>query len=118
MSSKSACSFTAPRTLFAASLFTLLVVWLLSSPIRTQAPFRQASDGRSSDNCPKHTLILTAHPDDECMFFAPTIISLVSSGCLVSALCLSTGATLAFNSRMRVPVGTTGRSHMFSLRCI
>ncbi|WWC96652.1 hypothetical protein V866_003524 [Kwoniella sp. B9012] len=36
-------------------------------------------------------LILTAHPDDEVMFFSPTILSLVSEGWTVSGLCLSTG---------------------------
>lgn len=36
-------------------------------------------------------LILTAHPDDECMFFAPTILSLIAQGQKVVALCLSVG---------------------------
>lgn len=42
--------------------------------------------------CPQSTLVLTAHPDDEVMFFAPTILSLVASGCEISALCLSNGS--------------------------
>lgn len=36
-------------------------------------------------------LILTAHPDDECMFFSPTILSLVKQNVHVKALCLSSG---------------------------
>ncbi|TRY94446.1 hypothetical protein DNTS_011368 [Danionella cerebrum] len=36
-------------------------------------------------------LLVTAHPDDECMFFAPTIINLVESRADVYLLCLSTG---------------------------
>ena len=36
-------------------------------------------------------LIITAHPDDECMFFLPTIVSLVADGTPVHLLCLSTG---------------------------
>lgn len=36
-------------------------------------------------------LILTAHPDDEVMFFAPAILNLVKSNVEVYALCLSNG---------------------------
>lgn len=36
-------------------------------------------------------LLLTAHPDDECMFFAPTLISLAKTNEDVYTLCLSTG---------------------------
>ncbi|XP_056909620.1 N-acetylglucosaminyl-phosphatidylinositol de-N-acetylase isoform X2 [Takifugu flavidus] len=36
-------------------------------------------------------LIVTAHPDDECMFFAPTIIQLVALNANVHLLCLSQG---------------------------
>ncbi|CAO3625104.1 unnamed protein product [Cunninghamella echinulata] len=38
-------------------------------------------------------LLLTAHPDDECMFFGPTLSSLKSSGnkSRIHVLCLSTG---------------------------
>jgi len=39
----------------------------------------------------KSVLILTAHPDDECMFFGPTICSLSSVGVPIHILCLSTG---------------------------
>lgn len=38
-----------------------------------------------------NVLILTAHPDDECMFFAPTVLALVEQGIPVRALSLSTG---------------------------
>lgn len=40
---------------------------------------------------PEKVLILTAHPDDEVMFFAPTILALVGMGVQVHALCLSIG---------------------------
>lgn len=43
------------------------------------------------DTYPQHVLVLTAHPDDECMFFAPTIHALRAHGVQVSALCLSQG---------------------------
>lgn len=52
---------------------------------------------KRDDNSLKHLLnsgsvvIVTAHPDDECMFFGPTISSLVSNGVEVYILCLSRG---------------------------
>lgn len=38
-----------------------------------------------------HVLLVIAHPDDETMFFAPTLLWLQSSNVPVSVLCLSTG---------------------------
>jgi N-acetylglucosaminylphosphatidylinositol deacetylase len=47
----------------------------------------------TKNNGHSHILILTAHPDDECMFFAPTILGLNSTQehLQVSSLCLSVG---------------------------
>lgn len=39
----------------------------------------------------KRVLIVTAHPDDECMFFGPTILDLTRRKCRVFVLCLSNG---------------------------
>ncbi|KAK0530061.1 N-acetylglucosaminyl-phosphatidylinositol de-N-acetylase [Tilletia horrida] len=39
----------------------------------------------------KNVLVLTAHPDDEVMFFAPAILSLVAAGAQVYGLCMSAG---------------------------
>lgn len=39
----------------------------------------------------KHALIITAHPVDECMFFGPIILKLVSDMCGVYLLCLCPG---------------------------
>ncbi len=39
----------------------------------------------------KTALILTAHPDDECMFFGPIILGLIEEGWKVKGLCLSEG---------------------------
>lgn len=36
-------------------------------------------------------LLVTAHPDDECMFFAPTILRLLELNVSVHLLCLSSG---------------------------
>ena len=37
------------------------------------------------------TVLVTAHPDDEAMFFGPTILRLIEQGLRVALLCLSTG---------------------------
>nr|XP_043898102.1 N-acetylglucosaminyl-phosphatidylinositol de-N-acetylase [Solea senegalensis] len=47
--------------------------------------------GRETDGADVRALIVTAHPDDECMFFAPTIIRLVELNASVHLLCLSEG---------------------------
>lgn len=40
----------------------------------------------------KRVLVVTAHPDDECMFFGPTIVALSKRDeCCVYLLCLSNG---------------------------
>ena len=36
-------------------------------------------------------LLVTAHPDDECMFFAPTIRNILKQNGSLELLCLSTG---------------------------
>lgn len=42
--------------------------------------------------CMERVLLITAHPDDECMFFGPLIYSLTQrQGCQVYILCLSNG---------------------------
>lgn len=39
----------------------------------------------------RRVLLITAHPDDECMFFGPTIMKLQQEGSQIFLLCLSTG---------------------------
>lgn len=41
----------------------------------------------------KRVLLVVAHPDDECMFFGPTIFRLCEQGAEVHLLCLSNGYT-------------------------
>jgi len=43
------------------------------------------------ENKSKTVLFITAHPDDEAMFFVPTIISLKEHGYKMHLLCLSNG---------------------------
>lgn len=39
----------------------------------------------------RRVLLVTAHPDDECMFFGPVIMKLKQEKCQIYLLCLSTG---------------------------
>lgn len=39
----------------------------------------------------KRALFVTAHPDDECMFFGPTIVHFVQQGIDVHLLCITEG---------------------------
>ena len=45
----------------------------------------------------KNILILTAHPDDECMFFTPTILNLRNDGHRVYVVCFSKGIFFKFH---------------------
>ncbi|KAI7853035.1 putative deacetylase LmbE-like domain-containing protein [Circinella umbellata] len=65
-----------------------LLVSILVYAYHVLAHFQQPNTIES-----KQVLILTAHPDDECMFFGPTITALRSgsSKTRVHVLCLSTG---------------------------
>lgn len=42
-------------------------------------------------NCMRSVLLVTAHPDDECMFFTPSIRKFIDEGFRVDLLCLSEG---------------------------
>ncbi|KAK9974488.1 hypothetical protein ABG768_022581 [Culter alburnus] len=59
---------------------------------RTGALLRNSEDEKTRVTANEtRALLVTAHPDDECMFFAPTILKLVESQASVYLLCLSTG---------------------------
>ena len=63
------------------------------APPHAPAPLTHAP---SCFSCPIRmagcTLLVTAHPDDEAMFFSPTILHLIEQGLRVALLCVSTGA--------------------------
>ncbi|CEL63258.1 N-acetylglucosaminyl-phosphatidylinositol de-N-acetylase OS=Rattus norvegicus GN=Pigl PE=2 SV=1 [Rhizoctonia solani AG-1 IB] len=63
-------------------LFVFIIILYL---LRSSAIYPNILDIRSP------VLILTAHPDDECMFFSPTILALKARGKEVRGLCLSVG---------------------------
>jgi hypothetical protein len=66
----------------AAAAVVKLIVTLLSWRLLQSVPL-----GHS----PASVLLVIAHPDDESMFFAPSVLSLVKSSARVFILCLSTG---------------------------
>lgn len=49
----------------------------------------------------KHVLVVTAHPDDECMFFGPTLQALLARNVSLSALCLSQGTPRSLHRECR-----------------
>lgn len=52
-------------------------------------------DANRTNGADIRALFVTAHPDDECMFFAPTIVKLVELKASVHVLCLSEGMPIA-----------------------
>jgi N-acetylglucosaminylphosphatidylinositol deacetylase len=75
-------------------LTTTLIVLLLAVLYSAVSP---AHDGKVfTHNLYLHrqnikVLLVTAHPDDECMFFGPTILALRARNVEVHSLCLSVG---------------------------
>jgi hypothetical protein len=73
-----------------AILLFLCTAFFAIGALRSHEAFAFTSLLNQPDT-PPTALVLTAHPDDEAMFFTPTITSLVSQGWDIQALCLSTG---------------------------
>jgi hypothetical protein len=71
------------------AVLVALIVTCLSPSVVPPSPDWSAFASRQGHVI--QALILTAHPDDECMFFSPTILSLVKQDVHVRALCLSSG---------------------------
>ncbi|XP_069801218.1 N-acetylglucosaminyl-phosphatidylinositol de-N-acetylase [Dendropsophus ebraccatus] len=71
----------------AALVAVVAVLWWLSSS------WRDAVGGRAAGLLPgvRAPLLLIAHPDDECMFFAPTILGVLQGQRPLSVLCCSAG---------------------------
>ncbi|KAI9217870.1 putative deacetylase LmbE-like domain-containing protein [Blastocladiella britannica] len=55
------------------------------------SPSWKSSDPPPFSPSADRVLLVTAHPDDECMFFAPTCLALTDAGVPLHLLCLSTG---------------------------
>ncbi|KNC80763.1 hypothetical protein SARC_06890 [Sphaeroforma arctica JP610] len=90
-------SLTDPVTILLAYVlvlwYTALILWYILLQ-KQRAGYKNGNKAQSTENesdLEPPALIVIAHPDDECMFFAPTIISLRKQGRPVHILCLSTG---------------------------
>lgn len=71
-----------------------ILIWVLSflMVLACSPPAQPLPAAKAFSKKRKNVLLLTAHPDDESMFFAPTLLSLASLGCYnVRLLCLSNG---------------------------
>lgn len=88
-----------PRTLILALILLLAGICLSPGMV---APPPQWPSIVSNSSAGIRALILTAHPDDECMFFSPTILSLVKQNAHVKSLCLSSGMLLSLYSGVNV----------------
>ena len=75
---------------FELSIFFLLVVILSSFLILFYCKQLKIQENKKFEFNKKTVLVITAHPDDECMFFSPSILNLQRC-CSVHLLCLSTG---------------------------
>lgn len=72
---------TVSLLIICGGLLALLIVFLISSKLQPAGSITQH----------KSVVFVTAHPDDECMFFGPTIVNLIHQNIEVHILCLSTG---------------------------
>ena len=74
--------------MFSAALYVLLPSIILASLFNSNELFNTTELAIESQNI----LLVTAHPDDETMFFAPTILSLTRKTSInLFHLCLSSG---------------------------
>jgi len=78
---------TPTQTLLIIILPILLLLLSLLSQLPLPQPDLRTLLGRNEPS----VLILTAHPDDECMFFGPTLVALKAQGIKTSGLSLSQG---------------------------
>jgi N-acetylglucosaminylphosphatidylinositol deacetylase len=83
----------APHLLALVAVAAAVLAALLGRFTRWPPPPERARSGRhaATASTPPSALLVTAHPDDEAMFFAPTILALRRGGYRVRILCLSAG---------------------------
>ncbi|KAL7031429.1 hypothetical protein ACKWTF_007012 [Chironomus riparius] len=71
-------------------VFNIILFYLIHNYRNGKSKFRFCR----STKLPEHVsrvLLVTAHPDDECMFFGPTLIALKKKNCRIFVLCMSRG---------------------------
>jgi len=89
--------------------FSLALIVVLASLLLL--PFHENVDLLHATRDPKtntsRILLLTAHPDDECFFFSPTILALQKEALRpeIYSLCLSTGNSEGLRETRRMELG-------------
>ncbi|KIS71874.1 N-acetylglucosaminylphosphatidylinositol deacetylase [Mycosarcoma maydis] len=76
---------------FLVVLVGSILVQFLIAGLRIQHDNKDLAISARIRTLPSSALLVTAHPDDEAMFFAPAIQALAAAGTTIFALCLSTG---------------------------
>lgn len=79
-----------PRFFLVVLIGSVFVQFMING-LRVQSIDKEAAVAGSVRVLPSSALIVTAHPDDEAMFFAPAIQALSAAGVSLCALCLSSG---------------------------
>lgn len=69
----------------------LTAIYFLLATVFTAWIYYPLSNANVFTAQPSNVLLLTAHPDDECMFFSPTLLALTRTGSTLFSLCLSAG---------------------------
>ncbi|XP_017268046.1 N-acetylglucosaminyl-phosphatidylinositol de-N-acetylase [Kryptolebias marmoratus] len=78
--------------IFVVLSYLAWIIWIYCRHRRSSAVLLKHVMNTSSDRDTNvRALVVTAHPDDECMFFAPTILRLAETNATVHLLCLSEG---------------------------
>ncbi|KAL1454059.1 hypothetical protein WDU94_010351 [Cyamophila willieti] len=87
----------------ADKLVTLAIIYSIISVLAyfLYLLIKRFVNASQNDSLMKRVLIVTAHPDDECMFFGPTILNLRLRNVHVSLLCLSAGDSPPNNKQVR-----------------
>lgn len=72
-------------------LFNFILIFFIKFSIKIKEKFVSFFEIKSIKNNLKETLLIIAHPDDEVMFFTPTLKFLTLNNCKLRILCLSNG---------------------------
>ncbi|XP_065027788.1 uncharacterized protein LOC135585876 isoform X2 [Musa acuminata AAA Group] len=92
---------------FLAAIAVSISFWVISlsrilsssSCVPSNPPFFRTGSGKK-----RNVLLVIAHPDDESMFFAPTILFLNSEGHNIHILCISTGNAEGVGNNRKVEI--------------
>jgi N-acetylglucosaminylphosphatidylinositol deacetylase len=71
-------------------VFNVVFFYLIHNFRNGKSKFRFCRSSKLPENVSR-VLLVTAHPDDECMFFGPTLVALRKKNCRIFVLCMSRG---------------------------